>query len=133
MGYGLVNTGSVGGDIETAPKDDELYVRWLELTLFLPIIQFSKVENINSLNIDSIKTLKKYQHIRKTDLIPVFEKCMMDYNQNGWVGTIECSTFKFESSNLELLSLTTCFHLFPQISRSFDHSGGWSQTTKIYI
>ena len=88
MGYGVINTGSVGGDIETAPKDDELYVRWLELSLFLPIIQFSKVENINSLNIDSIKTLKKYQHIRKTDLIPVFEKCMMDYNQNGWVRTI---------------------------------------------
>lgn len=98
VGYGVVNTGSVGGDIELGPKDDELYVRWLELTLFLPIIQFSKVENINSLSIDSIKTLKKYQHIRKTDLIPVFEKCMMDYNQNGWVSS---TWFRFPATNLK--------------------------------
>lgn len=99
VGYGVINTGSVGGDIELGPRDDELYVRWLELSLFLPITQFSKVENTNSLNFDGIKTLKKYQNIRRTDLIPVFEKSLMDYNQNGWVGAIRTISKQLKHSN----------------------------------
>lgn len=81
VGFSLVNTGSVGGDIIMNAKDDELYIRWLELSLFLPIIQFSKVEDMNNLNMNNLKTFKKYQHIRKIDLIPVMQRCLLDYNQ----------------------------------------------------
>lgn len=84
VGYSIMNTGSVGGDLILHPNDDELSIRWLELSLFLPIVQFFDPEKIDNLNANNVEIFKKYQNIRKTDLIPVMERCMLDYNQNGW-------------------------------------------------
>ncbi|XP_078601847.1 myogenesis-regulating glycosidase-like [Branchiostoma floridae x Branchiostoma japonicum] len=40
LGYPFVNPGPVGGSSEDMP-DPELYVRWMELAIFLPVIEFS--------------------------------------------------------------------------------------------
>lgn len=45
LGYPLVNPGSVGGDVLTSPNatmpDKELYIRWLQLAAFMPVVQLS--------------------------------------------------------------------------------------------
>ncbi|KAI8481336.1 hypothetical protein Bbelb_409000 [Branchiostoma belcheri] len=40
LGYPFVNAGPVGGSGEEQP-DRELYIRWLELAIFLPVLEFS--------------------------------------------------------------------------------------------
>ena len=84
IGYAVINTGSVGGDVLQHERDDELFVRWLELAQFLPIVQYSKVEAINALDIGHIKAFKKYQNIRRNDLLPVMRTCLIENNKNGW-------------------------------------------------
>ncbi|GIY92344.1 myogenesis-regulating glycosidase [Caerostris extrusa] len=41
LGYPLVNPGSVGGDGSGEIPSKELYLRWMELVVFLPIVQFT--------------------------------------------------------------------------------------------
>ena len=75
IGYPIVNPGSVGGFNHSTSISDELYIRWFELSTFLPIIQLS---DIPKTNISTIKIAKKFINIREQQVIPVMKKYMKE-------------------------------------------------------
>ncbi|RWS14164.1 putative family 31 glucosidase KIAA1161-like protein [Dinothrombium tinctorium] len=84
IGYPIVNTGSVGGQISDDPSafDVDLYIRWLELSAFLPTVQFSEPPGRNNLQI--IRVAKKMSKVREEHILPILETCLTEYRKFGW-------------------------------------------------
>ncbi|XP_067140434.1 myogenesis-regulating glycosidase-like isoform X2 [Centruroides vittatus] len=85
LGYPLVNPGSVGGDLlhvinDTKPEN-ELYIRWIQLTAFMPVIQFSIAPTRYSL--DVIKISKALVLLRKERILPIMSAALEEYMMTG--------------------------------------------------
>ncbi|CAG2100342.1 unnamed protein product [Medioppia subpectinata] len=81
MGYPLVNSGSVGGiraNNETT-YSKELYIRWLQVVAFLPVIQFGEPDN----DLEIIKVAKKLLKLREDLILPVMKACLREFHRNG--------------------------------------------------
>ncbi|XP_054160917.1 myogenesis-regulating glycosidase-like [Oppia nitens] len=81
MGYPLVNTGSVGG--VRAPNETsynkELYIRWLQVTTFFPVIQFGEPDS----DPESLKITKRLLKQRDELILPAMKKCLKEFQRNG--------------------------------------------------
>ncbi|XP_035218734.1 myogenesis-regulating glycosidase-like isoform X2 [Stegodyphus dumicola] len=87
LGYPLVNPGSVGGDIFPSPNvtmpDKELYIRWLQLAAFMPVVQLSVPPG--DYDLDVIKAAKFMFKVR-TERIQSNEymkRVINDYYETG--------------------------------------------------
>lgn len=102
IGYPLVNSGSVGGDIistnfvannwsknyplnnsqtlatNSTNEATQLYIRWMQLATFLPILQLSQVPD------DDLQQLvHHFIELREKRVIPLMKNCMNDYLSTG--------------------------------------------------
>ncbi|XP_013782303.2 uncharacterized family 31 glucosidase KIAA1161-like [Limulus polyphemus] len=85
LGYPIVNPGSVGGDVlvvenATLP-DKELYLRWLQLAAFMPVVQFSVPPG--DYDLDVIKAAKVLFKVREERVLPVMQRGVQEYLQTG--------------------------------------------------
>ncbi|XP_076340378.1 myogenesis-regulating glycosidase-like isoform X4 [Tachypleus tridentatus] len=85
LGYPVVNPGSVGGDVllrenATLP-DKELYLRWLQLAAFMPVVQFSVPPG--DYDLDVIKAAKVLFKIREERVLPVMQHSIQEYLETG--------------------------------------------------
>ncbi|KAH9424835.1 hypothetical protein DERP_012321 [Dermatophagoides pteronyssinus] len=87
-GYPLVNTGVVGGkDLFTKIKNDtgyidkELYLRWLQLVIFTPVVEFAEPPGGNDL--DVIKIAKRLLKLRSEHFIPKMKSALIEYQRKG--------------------------------------------------
>ncbi|XP_076305243.1 myogenesis-regulating glycosidase-like [Tachypleus tridentatus] len=85
LGYPIINPGSVGGDILTNMNDTkperQLYIRWLQLAAFMPVLQFSFLPG--DYNKEVIEIANKMYKIRKQKIVPLLEQCLKEYEENG--------------------------------------------------
>ncbi|XP_013773478.1 uncharacterized family 31 glucosidase KIAA1161-like [Limulus polyphemus] len=85
LGYAIVNPGAVGGDIlrtanNTRPER-ELYIRWIQLSAFMPILQFSFLPGDYDLEV--IKVAKVMYKIREQKVLPLLKRCIKEYVEIG--------------------------------------------------
>lgn len=91
LGYPLVNPGSVGGDIfpygnETMPNK-ELYIRWLQLAAFMPVVQLSVPPG--DYDLDVIKAAKFMFKVRMERILQpkpgneYIKKVVAEYYETG--------------------------------------------------
>jgi hypothetical protein len=87
IGYNVINPGSIGGDIgltrETYDKD--LYLRWMQLAMFLPVVQLSDPPAIMSNN-DSqvIRCFHRLYSTRKSLIEAAFMEALRENTVNSY-------------------------------------------------
>ncbi|XP_046912476.2 myogenesis-regulating glycosidase [Dermatophagoides farinae] len=88
IGYPLVNTGVVGGkDLFTKIKNDtgyinkELYLRWLQLVIFTPVVEFAEPPGGNDL--DVIKIAKRLHKLRSEHFMPKMKSALIEHQHKG--------------------------------------------------
>lgn len=88
LGYPLVNSDIVGGkDLFTKLKNEtdytnkELYLRWLQLVIFLPVVQFAEPPGGNDL--DVIKIAKRLLKLRSEHFLPAMKMSLLEYYEKG--------------------------------------------------
>ena len=81
MGYPLVNSGTVGGirAVNETGYSKELYMRWLQVVAFLPVIQFGEPDN----DLEIIKVAKKLLKLREELILPAMKTCLREYQKKG--------------------------------------------------
>uniref|UniRef100_T1IJ53 Glycoside hydrolase family 31 N-terminal domain-containing protein n=1 Tax=Strigamia maritima TaxID=126957 RepID=T1IJ53_STRMM len=73
IGFPFINPGTVGGD---GISDPELYTRWLQLSIFLPVLQLS--HSPKTLSDECFQETKKLLEIRSRLVIPLLEQLVED-------------------------------------------------------
>ena len=88
LGYPLVNSNTVGGKSlftkiknETDLINKELYLRWLQLVIFLPVVQFAEPPGGNDL--DVVKVAKKLLKLRSEHFLPAMKSSLLEYYEKG--------------------------------------------------
>lgn len=88
IGYPLVNTGVVGGkDLFVKIKNNtdyinkELYLRWLQVAVFLPVVEFGEPPGGNDLEV--IKIAKRLLKVRSEHFLPTMKQALLEYKKNG--------------------------------------------------
>lgn len=88
LGYPLVNSGIVGGQFlftelknETDYTNKELYLRWLQLVIFLPVVQLAEPPGGNDLEV--IKIAKRLLKLRSEHFLPAMKASLAEYNEKG--------------------------------------------------
>lgn len=88
LGYPLVNPNTIGGTQlftklknETDYINKELYLRWLQLVIFMPVVQFAEPPGGNDLVV--IKIAKRLLNLRSETFLPVMKRAMVEYNLRG--------------------------------------------------
>lgn len=83
VGYPLVNTGIVGGrDLfgkiknQTEYIDTELYLRWLEVIIFMPVVEFAELPGLNDL--DVIKVAKRLLKVRNEHFVEKMKQALLE-------------------------------------------------------
>ncbi|XP_023230134.1 myogenesis-regulating glycosidase-like [Centruroides sculpturatus] len=85
MGYSVINPGSIGGDIPIGTNgtclDRELYLRWMQLAIFMPVVQFS----IHPADFDEVvvKIAKTLLQKRKDEVLPVMKNALKESLATG--------------------------------------------------
>ncbi|XP_015926893.2 myogenesis-regulating glycosidase isoform X1 [Parasteatoda tepidariorum] len=77
MGYPLVNPGSVGGDGRGEIPSKELYLRWMEMALFLPIVQFTVSPGYYDSEV--IETAFKLFAVRQELVLPIYKMALEQF------------------------------------------------------
>lgn len=81
LGYPLINPGSVGGDGSGEVPSKELYLRWMELVAFLPIVQFTITPgDYDQEVIDTVHNLFK---IRDEFVVPAYKSALEQFNETA--------------------------------------------------
>lgn len=92
LGYPLVNTGTIGGrhlftklKNETDYMNKELYLRWFQLAIFLPVVQFVEPPggNFGNFDLDVIKIAKRLLKLRSEHFLPSMKNSLMEYYERG--------------------------------------------------
>lgn len=88
LGYPLVNSNTVGGiDLFTKLKNEtdyinkELYLRWFQLAIFLPVVQFAEPPGGNDL--DVVKVAKRLIKLRNEQLLPEMKQSLNEFYSRG--------------------------------------------------
>ncbi|XP_017483029.1 PREDICTED: uncharacterized family 31 glucosidase KIAA1161-like [Rhagoletis zephyria] len=88
LGYPLVNSDTVGGQQlftllknETDYINKELYLRWFQLAIFLPVVQFAEPPGGNDL--DVIKIAKRLLKLRGEHFLPAMKAALVEYYERG--------------------------------------------------
>ncbi|XP_015905640.1 myogenesis-regulating glycosidase [Parasteatoda tepidariorum] len=91
LGYPLVNPGSVGGDVfvpsNTTMPDKELYIRWLQLAAFMPVVQLSIPPG--DYDLDVIKAAKFMFKVRSERILQskqpneYIKRVINEYHESG--------------------------------------------------
>lgn len=88
LGYPLVNSDTVGGrhlftrlKNETDYINKELYLRWFQLAIFLPVVQFAEPPGGNDL--DVIKIAKRLLKLRGEHFLPAMKTALVEYYDKG--------------------------------------------------
>ncbi|GFV41459.1 myogenesis-regulating glycosidase [Trichonephila clavipes] len=91
LGYPLVNPGSVGGDVfvslNATMPDKELYIRWLQLAAFMPVVQLSVPPG--DYDLDVIKAAKFMFKVRTERILQpkqpneYIKRVINEYHENG--------------------------------------------------
>ncbi|CAG7823847.1 unnamed protein product [Allacma fusca] len=79
-GYPFIIPGSIGGDYG-APPERNLYIRWLELAHFLPVVQYSYLPSDYDTKVVDIAT--SLSVTRKSKLLPYLKKAIDDSLTSG--------------------------------------------------
>ncbi|KAI1291091.1 Oligosaccharide 4-alpha-D-glucosyltransferase [Halotydeus destructor] len=82
IGYSVVNVGSVGGVIDEK-FNRQLYIRWLELSIFMPVLQFNSPAGSETNDIEIIKLNKRLLKIRNDIVLPVLLKGLEESRDSG--------------------------------------------------
>lgn len=70
IGYSRICPGTVGGDeLVNGTFDKELYIRWFQMAVFMPVLQFSQPPGTGYLNYESIISTKNYLMKLRHELI----------------------------------------------------------------
>ncbi|XP_055953812.1 myogenesis-regulating glycosidase-like [Argiope bruennichi] len=78
LGYPLVNPGSVGGDGSGEIPSKELYLRWMELVVFLPIVQFTIAPG--DYDQEVVDTVYKLFGIREELVLPIYLEALEQFS-----------------------------------------------------
>ncbi|XP_054717146.1 myogenesis-regulating glycosidase-like [Uloborus diversus] len=91
LGYPLVNPGSVGGDVfhpsNITMPDKELYIRWLQLAAFMPVVQLSVLPG--DYDLDVIKAAKFMYKVRTERILQpkqsneYIKRVINEYHETG--------------------------------------------------
>lgn len=85
MGYSVINPGSIGGDIPDSLNgtllDRDLYLRWMQLAIFMPVVQFSK--HPGDYDEEMVKITKILLQKRKDEVIPVMKSALKESEITG--------------------------------------------------
>lgn len=78
FGYNIINPGCVGGDIdmEGTRADRELYVRWLQLAVFMPIFQVCRIPSDLKNDFELVKIIRKLVNLRENRIIKAIGKAL---------------------------------------------------------
>lgn len=81
LGYPLVNPGSVGGDGSGEIPSKELYLRWLELVIFLPIIQFTIAPG--DYDKEVVDTVYRLFSVREDVVLPIYRTALEQFPETA--------------------------------------------------
>ena len=84
IGYSAINIGSVGGS--RVPGDSfqrELYIRWLQLSAFMPVVEFDSPPGAETNDLDIIKLNKRLMKIRVSIVLPVLLRSLQLSRDSG--------------------------------------------------
>ncbi|XP_054720059.1 myogenesis-regulating glycosidase-like [Uloborus diversus] len=81
LGYPLVNPGSVGGDGEGEKPSKELFLRWFELVVFLPVVQFSLAPGDYDLEV--VNTVNRLFAIREELVLPIYKTALEQFRETA--------------------------------------------------
>lgn len=87
IGYNLINPGSVGGDIglNLETFDKNLYMRWMQLSMFLPVVQFSDPPAVISNNdTQVIRCFQRLYSIRKSLVEAALMEALRENSNNSY-------------------------------------------------
>lgn len=106
FGNVLINIGTVGGDEEGIKSDRELFVRWMQLAIFMPIFQFSVApfefdSEVEKIAADLLK-------IRESIILPYFRKYLNESFEVGfplirplwWLSPDDVQTYEIDDQFL---------------------------------
>lgn len=78
LGYPLVNPGSVGGDGGSEIPSKDLYLRWIELVIFLPVVQFTIAPG--DYDQEVIDTVYRLFAIREKLVLPIYHEALEQFS-----------------------------------------------------
>lgn len=78
LGYPLINPGSVGGDGGGEIPSKELYLRWMELVAFLPIVQFTVAPG--DYDKEVVDTVNRLFSIREELVLPIYREALEQFS-----------------------------------------------------
>lgn len=81
LGYPLINPGSVGGDGGGEIPSKELYLRWMQLVVFLPIVQFTVAPG--DYDQEVIDTVYKLYKIREDLVLPIYREALDQFSETA--------------------------------------------------
>lgn len=87
IGYNMINPGSIGGDwgLSFDTYDKELYIRWMQLSMFLPVLQFSDPPAVISRNDpDIVGLFDQLMLLRKRLIEPAFLEALEEHENNSF-------------------------------------------------
>ncbi|GFR12892.1 myogenesis-regulating glycosidase [Trichonephila clavata] len=81
LGYPLVNPGSVGGDGSGEIPSKELYLRWMELVVFLPIVQFTIAPG--DYDQEVVDAVYQLFSIREEHVLPIYKTALEQFPETA--------------------------------------------------
>ncbi|KFM69322.1 putative family 31 glucosidase, partial [Stegodyphus mimosarum] len=81
LGYPLINPGSVGADGTGEMPSRELYLRWMELVSFLPVVQFTVSPDYYDKEV--IETLYRLLAVREELVLPVYKAALEQFPETA--------------------------------------------------
>lgn len=89
-GHGLINLGPVGGlhalnSSYTLAADKELYLRWMQLAFFMPVVEMTDLPISSNGTVDPelIRAANELQKVRSQYVVPELNKLFSEYEMKG--------------------------------------------------
>ncbi|MCI4381677.1 hypothetical protein PGIGA_G00254830 [Pangasianodon gigas] len=108
LGYNFFIPDAVGGSLSTEPfTDDELFIRWLEIVAFLPVLSFQTPPWASG--VDKVLNLTRIYITKRQDfVVPLIEKYAQEWHATGnpiyrplwWISPDDPATFTIDDEFL---------------------------------
>ncbi|KAI5626884.1 SITS-binding protein, partial [Silurus asotus] len=108
LGYNFFIPDAVGGSLSTEPvTDDELYIRWLEIVAFFPVLSFQTPPWATEID-KAVNLTRRYINMHHEFVVPIIEKYAQEWQTTGnpiyrplwWISPNDPVTFTIDDEFL---------------------------------